>query len=433
MSMSLQPPSKHDFSVLPVSNLNECMSKSTLSAIEQVGIGVACWDLDDRRIYWSEGLATLYGLVSKPDYYTYQSYLCRVHPEDRFQLKRLIKRMKTTLEVDQIEYRVQVDDQERWFRSHFSPGMQSGELTHIIEIVSDISDLKFAQQALIDSEIRAQRLLNCVSNVLIETTLSGEIVTVSDAVKADWGYIPDELRGVHLLSIVQFEGGLPLNWSTPVEPDWLPIPVTATVLHKYQAWHAAQCTIHLDPVRQTFWFVFQLSPAFHTSNPISPRLQSAIATVRNTLIEHHSFPTIYATISELLAYLLRADCVHIYQYHRDPLLWRNVYDYRQHPDLPCATGFEFPDRDNCISNSLRQLSPLRLKGCPLTGADPEPEFLNQFSGSWMILPILVDAKIWGSILVVRFNEDHQWTDQEFNQAVLFRDYITLAINKLTIE
>ncbi|MBE9180078.1 PAS domain-containing protein [Oculatella sp. LEGE 06141] len=425
--MSLQPSPKQDFFLFPVTDLGSSIAKSVLLAMEQVGIGVAYWDFDNDMIYWSKGLAELYGLLLGWFHRTYQDYLGRVHPDDRFELKSLIERVKTTLEGEQIEYRVMVEDQERWLRSYFSPGIKDGRLTHIIELVFDISDLKSAQTALVSAETRRQKLLGSISDVLIETTFSGEVVFATDSITPLWGYLPDELRGASLLSIVEFEDSFPLDSSARMESDFLPVSVTANVLHKHYAWTTTQCNIQVDAARQTLFFMFKPSRQTGLALEASPQIRGAIASVTNALVYRYPLPSIYASVFETLASLLQADCIHLYQYHSDQQLWRNIYDYRQTPDLPCALGFEFPDQDNCISHVLKLPHPKRIECWEYSGIDPEPDFMAQFSGVWLVLPILVNAKIWGAILVICFDEGKQWTEPEFNQAIVFGDYISLAI------
>jgi PAS domain-containing protein len=422
--MILQPLTKVDFSLFSIVDWSTCQAKALLCALEKAGLGVAYWDFEYQDIYWSKGLAEFYQpLVEQPC--SYQAYLRQVHPDDRSDLKDLIKRVQTQADEDQIDYRVIIDDQERWLRSCFTPVIQNGKLTHLIELVADISDLKAAQQALIDSETRWRNRLKSVSDVLIETTTTGEIIFATDSITPLWGYLLDELRGLNLLSIVEFET-LPTDLMT-ISSNSAPISVLANVLHQRQIWKPVECNIQIDPDRQTLFFTFKSYPFVETGINSHLQLQAAIATLTQVLSDHYPLPIIFATVSKLLASLLRADCVHVYQYHSDQLLWQNVHEYRQHPDIPCASGFEFPDRDHCIANLLRQLQPLRIDSWNCLGADVEPEFMTNFFGVWMVLPILINASIWGSILIIRCDEDIQWTDQEFTQAIMFGDYINLAI------
>lgn len=425
--MSLQPIPKQDTFRFPVANLSSCAAGSMLFTMEQVGLGFAYWDFDNQMIYWSKKLAELCGLLLSKFHPTYQDYLGRVHPDDRFELEDLIEQVKNTFEVRQIEYRVIVNNQERWLRSRFSPNVKDGRLTHMIEVVSNISDFKSVQQALIDSETRWQRLSSCISDVLIETTFSGEIISAADSIVTHWGYLPDELRGTNLLSLIEFEGEFPLNLSEPIESDFVSVSVTVYFLHKRYGWKTTKCSTYLDSARQTLHFIFKPLQQTELSVDASPQLRASIATITNALIYRHPLVNIYALLSEILAYSMQADCVHIYQYYPHKKWWRNVYDHRQHPDFPCAAGFEFPEQDNCVSHLLKQPQPLRVDYWEADGADPEPEFMTQFVGAWTVLPIQTNDKIWGAILVIRFGETDPWTDQEFNQAILLGDYMNIAI------
>ena len=425
--MSLQPIPTQDTFRFPVSNLSSSIVGSMLFTMEQIGLGIAYWDFDNQMIYWSKRLAELCGLLLGKFHPTYQDYLGRVHPDDRFELRELIEQVKTTLEVGQIEYRVLVNDQERWLRSRFSPGVENGRLTHIVEVVSNVSDLKSAQQALMNSEMRWRKLSSCISDVLIETTFSGEIISTTDSIVTHWGYLPDELRGSDLLSLVEFEEGYPLDPSEPIDAEFVSVAVTVNFLHKRYAWRTTQCSIYVDSVRQTLHFIFKPIEQTDLSFDANPQLRAAITTITNALVYRYPLTAMYTKISEIMAYSLQADCIHIYRYDSQETLWRNVYDYRQQSSFPCAAGLEFPEQDNCISHLLKQSQPLQIDCWEDYGVDPDPDFIRQFAGSCMVLPIQVGTDHWGAILVVRFEEMQPWTDQEFNRAILFGDYINIAI------
>lgn len=326
--MPLLPPDS-DPALFTVATLSSCPVETVLPALEYAGLGVAYWDLLNHTVYWSKPLEQFYGLLSGEAKRTYQDCLERVHPEDRLMLEAFVAQVKTTLTAGQLEYRLIVDGQVQWLRSCFSPGLEAGQLTHLMEIVSNLTDLKLAQVTPPNSEIRCREWLN--------TTQS--LPTVDAAA---------QLRG-------------------------------------------------------------------------------AISAVTSALIYRYPLTSIYATVSEALTYLLKADCIHIYQYYSKSSLWRNIYDYRCSPELPAAIGVEFPDQDNCISNALRQSQPGLITYRDYIGRDPEPEFVAQFFGLWMVLPVQLNTSLWGSVLIIRFSENAPWTDQEFNQAVIFADLINLAI------
>ncbi|PSB16405.1 hypothetical protein C7B61_13130 [filamentous cyanobacterium CCP1] len=425
MSMTLQPPSKHDPFCFPVTDFSSCTAKSMLHTIEHIGIGIAYWDFHNHRIHWSKQLATLYGLETEPFYRSCQDYLKYVHPDDRFELRSTVEQVEQTLENGEVEYRVYIDRQEKWFRSCFSPVLEYGKLNYILEFVTDISDLKSAQNALVYSELRWKSILGCVSDVLIETTFSGEIVSATNAITPLWGYHPDELRGINLRSIVKFEDGFSFE-ALPIDCSGLPVLTTANVLYKSLSCRASQCSVHVDTVRQTLLFIFK--PHNLSSSPPNSvsAFQSSNVPLNRPSVEHHPLLNTYVTVSELLAYLLQADCIHIYQYHPDQMLWHTVYDHCQHADLQCA-AMKFSMQNDSISRVLNRCEPAKIDSWSDASTGFEPEVMEQIAGVWMVLPILVNASLWGSILVMRFDETERWTDQEFNQAILLGDYLNLAI------
>ena len=56
----------------------------------------------------------------------------------------------------------------------------------------------------------------------------------------------------------------------------------------------------------------------------------------------------------------------------------------------------------------------------------------QFAGAWLVVPIVINANIWGFILIIRFNEDERWSDLEFEQAITFGRHRSMAICRTVI-
>lgn len=290
--MPLQPPSKHEFILLPLTDRNPGIIPSLLSAMEQARVGFAYWDLIKQRIYWSKKLLQFYGLVTEPFCQTYLQYLQWIHPGDQADLEAIVEQVLQTAQPEQFEYRVVASPYDRWFRSSFTPGIEFGETTHLIEVVHDITDVKTAQQMLIDSEARWQKLLGCISDVLIETTLWGEIITATDAITQLWGYLPVELRGVHLLSIVEFENPSFQELINLVHLHPLPVSVGVCIRHKALFREMTRCIIFVDKVRQTLSFLF------HSPQPLNSQLHSnpLVQVVRSLPQDSVHFPFLSSVV-----------------------------------------------------------------------------------------------------------------------------------------
>lgn len=425
--MSLRSPSDIDVRTFVVMDLGSCPRQLPLFEPEQLGIGVIYWDFEQRVVYRSLNVAELYGLVPLPKAQRYDDYLERVHPEDRFELNQALQQVKLTTDTQQIDYRLVVNHREKWIRSKFTSINVDGRSHLVVEIVSDVSELKFAQRALVENETRWRRVTGYISDVLIETTLSGEIVFAADSITPLWGYLPDELRGANLLSIVDLEDSFFIRSVVSGHHSFLPISFTANFLHKDHSWRVTQCNIHSDVSRNTLFFVFKpYRPTELTLDQLSTPAIEVVPSAHEAL-HRYSSTGFYTTICDILACLLHADCIHVYRYDAPKLLWRNIYDYHRQPDLKCALGLEISDHDEGVSHLFRQTQPSRVEQREPLHSDGEPEFISQLLGSWMVLPIQVNAKLWGAILIVRFDEDDQWTDYEFDQAMTFGNYINLAI------
>lgn len=160
------------------------------------------FELATRRIIWSEGMWPIYGLVSQPDGFDYETLIAMVHPDDRAKhdeyaagFHRLSPDSPT---VPRMEYRVlRPDGSERTVEVYGNPEFDHlGRPSRVFGIVRDITELKLAAEALSRSEEKyAATFRHAPVWIVISDASDSTILEVNERALQASGYTRDEVVG----------------------------------------------------------------------------------------------------------------------------------------------------------------------------------------------------------------------------------------------
>jgi PAS domain S-box-containing protein len=175
-------------------------------ALEAGRLGTWHWDIADGRVTWDETLESIYGFAAGSFPGTYESYVERIHPEDREWVAASVKQSVETGSGHQFEHRVVLPDgSERWVEGRGGVIRDgTGEVIGMVGISADITDRK--------REEDAQRFLAQAGNMLAssldyEATLKQvaqlAVRQLGGSPLADWCsvHIRDENGGVTVLAL----------------------------------------------------------------------------------------------------------------------------------------------------------------------------------------------------------------------------------------
>ncbi len=130
------------------------------------------------------------------------------------------------------------------------------------------------------------------------------------------------------------------------------------------------------------------------------RLIGAIAQhIRRTL----DFNDLVAIAAQELGKLLAVDRVEIVQYHPELGVWRHVAEYCCDPHCPSFMQQDIPDHNNALAVQLRRLEVVHIPDAlAVLGGDPvNKPYVEMSPGSWLLLPIAIESRIWGSLSLVK--------------------------------
>jgi PAS domain S-box-containing protein len=161
------------------------------------GTGFGIWEWrdasDPERVAWSARAAELIGLSAGGPGAPADTFLSRIHPEDRAAVASRIRQTLREGGEFSIEFRVRrPDGQCRWLRSKGRAiRNDAGSVARMIGVLEDIDERKRAGQALAQSEARLREVLE-QSFSAIFVVQDGRVAYVNPRTRAIFGYGPEE-------------------------------------------------------------------------------------------------------------------------------------------------------------------------------------------------------------------------------------------------
>jgi diguanylate cyclase (GGDEF)-like protein len=382
---------------------------------------------------------------------------------------------------DYLEYSLDIKAKKHWFAANIAPLSANTA----IWIVRDISDRKKAEIALAESNLR-DRLMTQISarirasldlDPILHTTVR-EIQTVLNCDRVlvyqfqpDWSgrvivealnpnypsllhrdfsqeCFPIELcvhpylRGrVHCITNLQeakiaacYQEMLQnfhvqANLSIPIvqgEKLWgLLIAHHCTAPRLWQGWEIEL----LQQLSHQVSIAVQQSELYRQTHQIAQR-EKATRRVIQSIRQSLDLDTIFATATREICEFLSLDRAEIVCYLPERHLWLNVASYRRDPTLMDALGLEIPDTENEFAAQLKQGQIVRVDNVCRQAPDPiNQTFAETYPGAWLLVPLIVGQKVWGSLSLGRVQAPWPWHDSEVELADTIAAQLAIAIQQ----
>lgn len=156
-------------------------------------------------------------------------------------------------------------------------------------------------------------------------------------------------------------------------------------------------------------------------------LNRVLQAIHNSLDLH----TIFATATAETAQLLNLDCF-VVQYLPDLSLWRHIAEFRHDPNTPNMIGFEIPDAGNPFSEQLKQLQPVQVEDTSYLSDAVNREVAQVIPGAWLLIPLAVEGKLWGSFTISTTQHPSVWQDEQVELAQSVADQLEVAIQQANL-
>jgi len=154
-------------------------------------VGIWDWNIQTSSLVWSEQIHHLFGYDEPVLETTYDNFMAAIHPDDRELVQERVNQCLHGNQTYEVEHRiVRPDGTIRWLleKGHVTRN-ESGEAIRMLGVVSDIHDLKIAQEKLIENERMKSAFISTLSHEIRNplNALSGYSHLLQDHVKNDEG------------------------------------------------------------------------------------------------------------------------------------------------------------------------------------------------------------------------------------------------------
>ncbi|MBM0741669.1 PAS domain S-box protein [Phormidium sp. CLA17] len=139
--------------------------------------------------------------------------------------------------------------------------------------------------------------------------------------------------------------------------------------------------------------------------------------------------TIFLTATREVSKLLNVDQVSIAEYLPDEGQWHHLAEYLRDASVPSASNTSIPDQNNLIAAQLKQNQIVRIDSANHPADSINQKLTQQFPGAWLLIPLEVEDKVWGSLSLLRTDTQTLWQDGDVDLVSAVADQIAIAIQQ----
>ncbi|MEM1309523.1 MAG: EAL domain-containing protein, partial [Cyanobacteria bacterium P01_H01_bin.153] len=280
------------------------------------------------------------------------------------------------------------------------------------------------------------QLLNAVNQAVMAIDVEGDIRFWNRAAAMLYGWEQDEILGQSILDLA------------PVLGLRLPIAKIMAVIRRGQPW-TKEMTVR-DRYQRDFTALVNVAPIYNSENYLvgligvssdisrfkatqaqliqQTQQEQALARVVDAIHQSLDLDTIFSVSVTHIARLLKAR-VAIMQYFPDRHYWmsRVVFDIEQ--ELIQTPHDVAPDAHNPLAEKLKRLEVVKINDISSITDPVNSEFAKKNPGTWLLIPISLDGRAWGSLTLCRRPNQTGWRDEDVELAQQVATQLAIAIAK----
>ncbi|PZV14954.1 MAG: hypothetical protein DCF22_07890 [Leptolyngbya sp.] len=322
----------------------------------------------------------------------------------------------------------------------------AGNYIGALATVTDITDRKQAQTALERSEQRFRNLFESIPKIAIQGyDRHRQVIYWNHASEQLYGYskteafgqqledliIPPEMRSAVITAVQNWlteNHPIPASELSLMHQDGSRVTVYSshTMLTNPEGEPEMYCVdIDLSDRKRAEALLHQSEQVLRQRVDQEQTLRRVLQAIRKSL----SLDLIFRTATAEVAELVQADRTAIVQYLPERQCWKHVSEYRQSLDIPDTLGVEIPDQDNPLAEQLKQFKVVRIDNPDTLEDEINRAFAKTFPGSWLLVPLIVDQKLWGSFSLFRSRQTSAWTEEQATLVQTIGDQLAIAIQQ----
>ncbi|WP_126148180.1 EAL domain-containing protein [Synechococcus elongatus] len=145
--------------------------------------------------------------------------------------------------------------------------------------------------------------------------------------------------------------------------------------------------------------------------------------IRNSL----DLEVIFATATKELAKTLNGLDCYIVQYLEEQRIWTHVAEFQHDENQESRLGIEIQDLDNPFAEQLKKFQVVRVENTQNINDKINRELAKSTPGAWLLVPLIVEEKLWGSFTIVSNQKPFIWSDGYVDLARSIARQLEIAI------
>lgn len=121
--------------------------------------------------------------------------------------------------------------------------------------------------------------------------------------------------------------------------------------------------------------------------------------------------------------------VSIVQYLPEEGCWRHLMVYNHGNQKVIPFGNDVPDANNPLAEQLKQLQVVQIDNTATVEDPVNRELAQRAPGSWLMVPIAVEGKVWGSLTLGKIPLPHPWPTDDIELAKRAAAQLAIAIHQ----
>ena len=299
----------------------------------------------------------------------------------------------------------------------------------VLLLVRDVNDRKRAEQALKESEAKSQAILAAIPDYLVRVGADGVYRKLVVPERAFALVLPTDLVGQALTAVLPADlAARHLRYLHRALKTGK-VQVFEQVLERAGRTQEEEVRVAKSGPDEALFMIRDISDRKRTERIVKQKLQQeqalsrVVQAIRNSLDLATVFATATAETSQLLPDLTCA----VVQYLPDRGVWKVVDRVCPDYSLPRWVGFEIPDLENPFADRLKQQQIVKVEdACDF---DDMSSHAARLPGAWLMLPLVVEDKVWGSLSLTVSRRPFRWEDSLVSLVRAIADQIEVAIQQ----
>ena len=366
-------------------------------------------------------------------------YLCfeQVHPDDIANLWEAVGLSLETLSTLQHEWRIITPSGIKWLQSNLRPERRENGDTAWYGIVSEISDHKQMEIALEKELIRNKMLWDDSFDGIVILDGLGNIIECNSSFATMIGCTLEEIASLTIYDIdvrwskeelmrgiQEFKTGKRAMFETcyrKKDGSFCNVEVSANSV-KYDD-DVIQFCICRDITQRKL-----AEQSLRESIQREQMLNQFIQTIRSSL----DLDIVFNSAINAIASLLELEQASIVKFVIEKRVWEYIASYRDQAEVFDSVGLEIPDQDNPFAEILKQKEIVQINDTDTIEDPINRELTQRNSGAWLLVPIIVNEKTWGSLSLSRYQKGSLWQDDEIVLVQTIANQLAIAIQQVSL-